>query len=85
MKKTCEVLELLLLIDEEDENCDIFDCPHNIFWKELNLERHETDTSKRLKNCMLMVCEPISLGKIGEMYGYPGVKVKKLLPSAFRR
>jgi hypothetical protein len=32
---------------------------------------------------MLMVCEPISLGKIGEMYGFPGVKVKELLPSAF--
>jgi len=50
MKKTCHVLELLFLIHEEDENCDIYECPHNIFWKELYLERHKTETSRRLKN-----------------------------------
>jgi len=69
---------LLFLIDEEDKNCDIYECPHNIFWQELNLERHKTETSRRLKNCMLMASEPIPIGKINEMYGLPETKVKEL-------
>jgi len=81
MKRTCEVLELLFLIDEEDENCDLFECPHNIFWKRLHLERHETKTSRRLKNCMLMVDQPITIRKIGEMYGLPEAKIKRLFLS----
>ena len=76
MKRICEVLECLFLIDEEDENCDLYECPHNIFWKRLGLERHETATSRRLKNCMLMVHEPIPLRRIGEMYGIPEGGVK---------
>ncbi len=81
MKKTCEFLELLFLIDEEDENCDLFECPHNIFWRGLNLKCHETEISRRLKNCMLMVCEPIPTRKIGQMYGLPETKIKTLFLS----
>jgi len=79
LKNSCRVLECLLLIDEEDENCDLFICPHNIFWERLGLERHETETSRCLKNCMLMVNKPISPRKIGEMYGLREERVKNIL------
>jgi hypothetical protein len=78
LRRICEVLEVLFLIDEEDENCDLYECPHKIFWKRLGLERHETVTSRRLKNCMLMVDEPIPIRKIGEMYGLPEAGIKSL-------
>ena len=69
LRRICEVLEYLFLIDEEDENRDLYKCPHNIFWKRLGLKRHKTETSRRLKNCMLMVDEPIPLRKIARGRG----------------
>ena len=71
----------------DSEPCVNFKCPHNLFWEELNLDRHKiqmTDKALEVRNCCCLIIHPWTPKEISEAWGLTGEGIRRS-EEAFRK
>jgi DNA-directed RNA polymerase sigma subunit (sigma70/sigma32) len=65
-----------------------FECPHNLFWEELALDRERiqmTDKALEIRNCCCLITRPWTPEEISEAWGLTEEAIRDSEEEAFRK
>jgi len=65
---------------DSDLYCTNFECPHNLFWEALNLDRDKiqmTDRALEIRNCCCLIIHPWTPEEISEAWGLKKEAVRR--------
>ncbi len=71
-----------------DLYCTNFQCPHNLFWEELGLDRDKiqmTDRALEIRNCCRRIIRPWTPEEIGEAWGLTKKAIRQCEAMAWRK
>jgi hypothetical protein len=80
-KEMCKALSL-------DLYCKNFNCPHNLFWEELSLDRHKiqiTDKALEIRNCCCKIIYPWTPEEISDAWGIARETIRRSEEEAYRK
>jgi hypothetical protein len=86
---TCPIFRYLAALNKEfgsDFNeplvCEFYDCSSNVFWEALHYERHDTEHSRAMLNCVdygIEILGGMTMEDIAAMYGLSRQRVDQML------
>jgi hypothetical protein len=71
-----------------DSYCTNFECPHNLFWDELGLDREKirmTDKALEIRNCCCLIKRPWTPEEIAEAWGLGRESIMDSETAAWRK